>query len=131
MKTKLILFHTSILLAVAFSFLSFVYASQQCDDRDKKKAKEILINFFTYLHDGRFKEAVTLFEPLENNEGEQKSSWEGLASFSNSEDRGDKAKILSNYCKAVGTCLKVDVIKEKQRTAIMGRFYFLDTGEVI
>ena len=125
--------HASILLILTFSFSSLVYASQKSDDKDKKKAKETLVNFFSYLHDGRFKEALPLFEPWENGEGEQRSSWEGLASFSISEDRGDKAKVLSNYCKAVGTCLNVDVIniekiaKGKYKLRVQ---FFKDNGSV-
>ena len=130
---KPIIIYAFILLILAFSFSSLVYASQQYDDREKKKAKETLINFFMYLHDGRFKEAVPLFEPWENAEGEQRSSWEGLASFSNLEDRGEKAKVLSNYCKAVGTCLNVDVInieKIAKGTYKLRVQFFKDNGSV-
>jgi len=132
MKAKAIIINASILVLLALSSFN-VYASQQCSDRDKKQAKETLINFFTYLHSGHFKEAVALFEPWKNGEGEQRSSWEGLSSFSLPEDRNDKAKVLSNYCKAVGTCLKVDVIniekiaKGKYKMRVQ---FFKDNGSV-
>jgi hypothetical protein len=98
------------IVAVSFSCRTFADLSQPYNGSDRAKAKDALINFFAYLNAGQCDRAVPLFEPWEEGIGEHKSSWEGLSSFSFPEERNDLGKVLSNYCRSVGSCLPVEVL---------------------
>ncbi|MFZ3136593.1 MAG: ankyrin repeat domain-containing protein [Thermodesulfovibrionales bacterium] len=102
-------------------------------DEELQAAKETLINFFDYLHDGQYDKAVLLFEPWEEGTGMHHSSWEGLSSFSLREDRGDKSKVLARYCEAVGTCLRVRILDVKKVDISKYRLkvqFLKDDGEI-
>jgi len=79
---------------------------------ESETAKNALINFFDYLNRNEFEKALTVF-----NLDDPNNSWEGLESFSLPEERSNKAKVLENYCKAVGTCLEANVLEIKEVTS--------------
>lgn len=100
---------------------------------ESHQVKKTLINFFRYLHDGKFRKAVLLFEPWQGAEGEQNSTWEGLASFSLPEDRDDKSKVLGHYCGSVGTCHRVKVLDIRKVDANRYRLrlqFIMDNGKL-
>lgn len=68
---------------------------------EEELAKRTLINFFNYLEKDDFGNAVKLFH---------QDYWEQLNSFSVPSEQGNKAKVLENYCNAVGTCMKAEVL---------------------
>lgn len=68
---------------------------------EEELVKRTLINFFNYLEKGDFDNAVKLFH---------QDDWEQLNSFSVPSEQGNKAKVLENYCNAVGTCMKAEVL---------------------
>jgi len=78
---------------------------------ESEMAKTALVTFFDYLSKNEFEKALSLFSL-----DDPTNSWEGLESFSLPEERNNKAKVLENYCKATGTCLKAKVLEVKKAT---------------
>lgn len=78
---------------------------------ESEMAKNTLVAFFDYLSKNEFEKALGLFSL-----DDPTNSWEGLASLSPSAERNNKAKVLENYCKATGTCLKAKVLEVKKET---------------
>lgn len=78
---------------------------------ESEMAKNTLVAFFDYLSKNEFEKALGLFSL-----DDPSNSWEGLESFSLPEERNNKAKVLENYCKATGTCLKAKVLEVKKGT---------------
>lgn len=72
---------------------------------DEETVKETLISFFDNLKNGEFEKALAIFEL---------DDWQVIDTFSPPEERDNKAKVLENYCKAVGTCLKANVLEIKK-----------------
>jgi hypothetical protein len=70
------------------------------------QAQKALVDFFAYLSNQDFENALTLFELNESD-----NIWERLKDFSLPEDADNQVKILQNYCKATGTCLPANVIQ--------------------
>jgi len=68
---------------------------------EEELAKKTLINFFNYLEKGDFNNALKLFH---------QDDWGELDSFTILSEQGNKAKVLENYCNAVGTCMKAEVL---------------------
>lgn len=83
-----------------------------CSDNDINKAEDTLINFFNYLHDGKYDKAVSLFEPWEEGIGMHKSSWEGILSFSPQNKRNGEGKAigLRKIYQSVGVPIKVKIL---------------------
>jgi hypothetical protein len=82
---------------------------------ESEMAKNTLVAFFDYLSKNEFEKALGLFSPDDNTDIGG-FSWEGLADFSLPAERNNKAKVLENYCKATGTCLKAKVLEVKKGT---------------
>ena len=72
-------------------------------------AQETLLTFFAYLKQAEFEKALEYFD-LDD------SAWQDLANFSPDEVRGNRVKILENYCLAMGTCLRAEVLDIKNET---------------
>ncbi len=83
-------------------------------DKELQAAKETLINFFNYLHDGQYNKAVLLFEPWEEGIGMHRSSWEGILSVLPTEERNDKGKALGAYYRTVGVPIRAKVLDIKK-----------------
>ncbi len=71
-------------------------------------ASTALISFFDLLSTQKYDQALALFAP--------KDGWETLENTSPEEEKTDKAKVLANYCQAMGTCLKAAVLETKKGT---------------
>jgi len=102
-------------------------SDMKISDNALREAGKTLISFFNYLHDEQYDKAVPLFEPGGN------GSWEGLASFSLAEDRNDKGKVLANYCRAVGTCVRAKIVNVKKVDVNKYRFrmqFLKDDGNI-
>lgn len=82
---------------------------KQTDTLEIQLAGKTLNQFFSYLHDKKFDKALELFEPSDEERG-----WESMESFSPTEERNDKVKMLKNYCEVVGTCFKSKVLEVKK-----------------
>lgn len=76
-------------------------------------AEKTLTNFFDLLVNNNYTEAVKIFAPPTNTGG---YDWEGLDAFTELSNRNNKAKVLEDYCNAVGTCLKVKIIETKENS---------------
>jgi hypothetical protein len=74
---------------------------------ESEKAKNALITFFDYLNENEFEKASGLFSSDE-------TDWESIKVYSPEDEASNKAKILENYCEAVGTCLKAKILEAKQ-----------------
>lgn len=86
------------------------------DDRELQKAREALVNFFNYLHDGQYDKAVPLFEPWDKGIGTQNSSWEGILSFVPREKRNEKGKAigLGKLYQSVGVPIRVKILNAEK-----------------
>jgi len=91
----------------------------KCENIINASSNQTLINFFNYLSLGNYNSAVGLIdlsEPFQESKlGDRKiDGWEFIAQFSEERYRSNHAKVLENYCRAVGTCLKIrNVISQK------------------
>lgn len=96
------------------------FSNQVANQDSRVQAEEVLTTFFRFLNEGNYNEAVKYFEvggpDLDN-------GWEDFSIFSPPEDRGDKAKMLANYCRAVTTCDLRLVIKDLEEI-VSGEFEF-------
>jgi hypothetical protein len=105
------IFWAAVFLITSSMLFSHSYALERSEDGEIVKAKETLINFFSFLHAKHFREAVSLFAPAPSAEcGSPLGSWDWLEAFSPHEDRGDKSKVLEHYCNGAGTCLNASVL---------------------
>ena len=75
---------------------------------ESKTAKDTLVTFFDYLGKNEFEKAVELYE-FDN-------GFTLIEELTPAEEQDDKAKVLENFCKAVGTCLEVKVLETKRTT---------------
>jgi len=81
-----------------------------------QEAKERIINFFNYLHDGQYDKAALLFEPWEEGVGMHGSSWKGILSLQPPEKRNDEGKALGLgvYYRTVGVPIRAKVLDIKK-----------------
>jgi len=81
---------------------------EEAQENELYEAQETLISFFDFASSGEYAQAAELLEPGISNLSAR--SWDAM-------DQGKgtpKDKILEDYCAAVGTCLKTQVISSEQ-----------------
>ena len=92
---------------------------------DVDTSKQILVDFFTHLHNKEYNDAVSLY------------AWEDAEDpggvFYYYTVPGDKAKTLENFCKSQPTCLKVKVLRKEKLSDTQYKFtvqFLKDTGQI-
>jgi hypothetical protein len=70
---------------------------------EERAAALALTQFFSLLTNGAYDEAVALFSP-------DQDGLASIGSFTPAEEQADRARILSNYCTAVQSCLPVTIL---------------------
>lgn len=78
---------------------------QKNNAQDIATAQQVLIQFFQYLHEEKYEDAVALFDPQDG----LPDSWEAFEQYSPNTEKSDKAGLLKAYCNLVETCLPIQV----------------------
>lgn len=104
------------ILVLVFGIGIFIWNRGQQRDtnplNNKKIAEQTLVNFFDSLASKDYKNAVKIFYPLDPS---GKYEWELVTQYRDSTKQNpSKAEDLAYYCEAVGTCLKVEILNNKE-----------------
>lgn len=76
---------------------------EEAEENELYEAQETLISFFDFVSSGEYAQAAELLVP--------EDGWNSIA-FNNA--KNEKVQILEDYCAAVGTCLKTQVISSER-----------------
>ncbi|HAL50117.1 MAG: hypothetical protein UU40_C0015G0022 [Candidatus Uhrbacteria bacterium GW2011_GWD2_41_121] len=80
--------------------------------RQQITPQETLVSYFDFLVIEDYESAVEIFYPLDGN-GDY--DWSMVTQYRHTKTKSStKAEELANYCEAVGTCLKVEVLSSEQ-----------------